>query len=264
MNKKRDRGALLFISILLHGLLVLLPWQEPQSKESRPVPTPTGPISIVNADQVPTLQESKPQPDLSTPPPPAAPPQPPVAEPSEPTSQPETSDNSTNEPAPSAAPNTVPATTSSSDPAAPTSVTPAEEQAKVVAAEWENLVGYLKDRDEGFVGFSLFDIFDSFGTPIQINQFNQFFKDANGDSEIYVFDYSHFPTQTPEQVLQTVVKPELESNTGFDLHPQETFSAGRAYQLSQGEMLRYLIIVSLRDGEGSVLILSESLPGLES
>ncbi|MBT9317803.1 hypothetical protein [Leptothoe spongobia] len=57
--------------------------------------------------------------------------------------------------------------------------------------------------------------------------------------------------------------PELISNTGFDPQPQENFPAGLAYQLLQGEMLRYLIIVRLNEGSGSVLLLSESLPGLE-
>lgn len=268
MDKQRSRGALLFISVLMHGLLALLPWQE----KSRPLAVsspPTKPISIVDASQLPTLPASEPQPALSSPPA-AVPDLPQIPEdpvPDVPIDDPgpipeaaltpgapipEASDGSIGEPAPDRVPDTAPS-------ANPNPVTSAEEDARI-AAEWEQLVGYLGDQDEGF-GFKLSEVFQNFGTSIQINQFNQFFKDEDGNSEIQVFGFSHFPSRTPDQVLQTVVMPELENNTGFDRQSEESFSAGQAYQLLQG---RYLIIVKLRDGEGSVLILSESLPGLES
>ena len=56
--------------------------------------------------------------------------------------------------------------------------------------------------------------------------------------------------------------PEVTSNTGFDVQRQENVTAGLTYQLSQGDMLRYFIIVPLNERSGSVLILSNSLPGL--
>ena len=227
---------MLVISVLLHSLLALLPWQEKSrplavsSTPTSPIP-PVGPISVVDASQLPTLPESEPVP--SSPPVPDTP-------------IPETSNSP--EPAPETAPD--------SD---PTPVTSADDEAKIAAAEWEQLVGYLKDQDEGF-GFTLFDIFENFG---EIGQTYQFFYEKN-QPRLDISSFYHFPEQTPEQVFQTVVTPELTKNTGFDPQPQENFSAGLVYQLLQGEMLRYLIIVKLRDGEGSVLLLSESLAGLES
>ena len=171
---------------------------------------------------------------------------------------PETSNSPINESAPEAAPdNNVPAvTTLPAGPATPASVTPADEAQ--IEADWENLVGHLEDQDEGFADTPLLDIFTLFGESGQVNQF----FDENNQPKLDVHSYYLFPTQTPEQVLQTVIMPELTSNTGFDLQPQDNFPVGQAYQLLQGEMLRYLIIVHLNDGSGSVLLLSESLPGL--
>ncbi len=313
MATKSDRVAL-FISVLLHSLLALLPWQEkprPLAESS----TPTISIPVVDASQLstPPASESQPTPAApSSPPTPAVPSSPPTpAVPSSPPTpavplsppvaiavdQPadlapgdsitETSDSSIDEPAPEAAPyadltpeapitetsdspidepapevapysDTVPAATPSAVPSTPTSVTPTDE-AKI-AADWENLVGHLKDQDEGFEKTPLLEIFNLFGESE--DQVNQFF-DENGQPKLDVSSFYLFLTRTPEQVLQTVVMPELTSNKGFDLQPQENFPAGLAYQLLQGEMLRYLIIVRLSEGNGSVLMLSESLPGLE-
>ena len=219
--------------------------------------TPTSPISIVDASQLPTLSAPEPQPVSSSPPALDAP-------------IPETNDSPelVSEVVPEAdwiADDSIPETRDTPEPAPetapdsdPTPVTSADDEAKIAAAEWEQLVGYLKDQDEGF-GFTLFDIFENFG---EIGQTNQFFYEKN-QPRLDISSFYHFPEQTPEQVFQTVVTPELTKNTGFDPQPQENFSAGLVYQLLQGEMLRYLIIVKLRDGEGSVLLLSESLAGLE-
>ena len=254
MDKKHNRGVMLFISVLIHSLLALLPWQE----KSRPLAvssTPTSPISIVDASQLPTLSAPEPQPAPSSPPALDAP-IPETNDSSELVSEvvpeadwiaddsiPETRD--TPEPAPETAPNNEPTPVTSDD------------EAKF-AADLEHLVGYLKDQDRGF-GFDLFQILDNFG---ETGQVNQFFYGEN-QPKLDVSSPYHFPEQTPEQVLQTVVIPELTSDTGFDPQPLENVSVGLVYQLLQGEMLRYLIIVRLREGEGSVLMLSESLAGLE-
>jgi|GEM_PF-6655806 len=296
MDKKSDRGVALFISVLLHSLLLLFPWQE----KPRPLPvssTPTSSISVVEASQLPTLPASESQPlsavPSSPPPTPAVPLSPPVAIPVDPPADltpddpitetsdspidepapeaapyadltpddpiTETSDSPIDEPAPEAAPysDSVPAATPSAVPSTPTSVTPTDE-AKI-AADWENLVGHLQRQNEGFESFTLLDIFNFFGEPEQANQF----FDENNQPKLDVSSFYHFPEQTPEQVLQTVVMPELTSNTGFELQPRENFPAGLVYQLLQGEMLRYLIIVRLNERSGSVLMLSDSLPGLE-
>ncbi|MEM9008577.1 MAG: hypothetical protein AAGE59_34340 [Cyanobacteria bacterium P01_F01_bin.86] len=281
MDKKRNRGVMLFISVLIHSLLALLPWQEksrPLAVSSTPTsPTsPAGSISVVDASQLPTLSASESQPAPFSPPEPAI--SPPADPPPADALISETSDDP--EPAPEAAPEpdwtadasipeTVDSPIGSTAPdavpnpgAAPnnnfTSGTSADDEAKIAAAEWAQLVSYLKDQDEGF-GFDLFDIFDNFG---ETDQANQFFYEKN-QPKLEVSSFSHFPTQTPEQVFQTVVKPELTQNTGFDPQPQESSSVRLVYQLLQGDMLRYLIIVKLREGEGSVLMLSESLAGLE-
>lgn len=252
MDKKRDRGALLFISILLHSLLAFLPWQEPWQEKSRPVAvssTPASPISVVDASQLPTRPASKSQSlpaDPSSPPPLDAP----ITE---------TSNIPIDEPAPDATAysDAVSATTPSAGPSTPNSVTFADEAQ--VEAEWVQLAGYLEGKDEGF-GFSLPEIFSNFGESRPANQF----FDENNQPKFEVASFFHFPGKTPEQVFEDVVMPELTRNTGFDPQSQENFPAGRAYQMLQGEMLRYLIIVRLREGEGSVLLLSKPLPGLES
>ncbi|NET48293.1 MAG: hypothetical protein F6K09_06120 [Merismopedia sp. SIO2A8] len=336
MDQKSDYIAL-FISVLLHSLLIFLPWPE----KPRPLaksPTSTGPISIIfDANQLPASEaqtlpsdapidppvpEVAPEADL----PPEAPiletidspidpstpeaasgvapevdltPEAPIPEtvddpidPSTPeaTSEvdltpeapiPATVDDPIDQPVPEVAPEVdstpeipipatvddpidqpVPEVAPASDltpevPISETSDSPISE-AKI-AADWENLVGYLENQDEGF-GFTLFEIFDLFG---ETGQANQFF-DENNQPKLDVSSFSHFPEQTPEQVLQTVVIPELTNNTGFELQPQENVSDGLAYQLSQGEMLRYLIIARLNERSGSVLMLSDSLSGLES
>ncbi|MEM7066574.1 MAG: hypothetical protein AAF572_25840 [Cyanobacteria bacterium P01_B01_bin.77] len=257
MDKKHNRGAMLVISVLIHSLLALLPWQEkprPLAVSSTPTGpiSPASPISIVDASQLPTLSESEPVPFS-----------PPVPD----TPIPETSDSP--EPIPEVVPEAdwiadAPIPEMSAPPASETApnndpipVTSADDEAKF-AADLEHLVGYLKGQDKGF-GFKLFDIFKNFG---ETGQANQFFYEED-QPKLNVSSFSHFPEQTPEQVLQTVVIPELTSSTGFDPQPSENVSVGLVYQLLQGEMLRYLIIVRLREGEGSVLMLSESLAGLE-
>ncbi|MEL6232499.1 MAG: hypothetical protein AAFR24_21560 [Cyanobacteria bacterium J06627_3] len=242
--------------------------------------SPAGPISVVDASQLPTLSASESQPVPSSPPAPAVPRSPPVDPPwtvdvpiSETSDGPEpapeaasapdwTADASTPEPgdhpissnAPDAVPNAGAAPNNNS-----TSGTAADEEAKVAAAEWEQLVGYFKDQDEGF-GLTLFETFDFFKKSEQ--QIDQFF-DENNQPKLNVSSFYYFQEKTPEQVFRDVVMPELNNNKGFDLQPQENFPAGLAYQLLQGEVLRYLIIVGLSEDNGSVLLLSESLSGLE-
>ena len=311
MYKKSDYIAL-FISVLLHGLLVFLPWKEDPlpSAESSP---PTDSISVVDLPTLPAVPPAPPEPADPPPPPtpavpstspgpvvppaspaPAAPPAPPeppipsasptppapvapppaspkpaappalppVAPPAAPTADlppeepnTETSNSPTDQPVSEPAPETD---EPPEEPAIETSNSPIDE-AKI-AADWENLVGYLQRQEEGFASFTLLEIFNFFGEPDQANQF----FDENNQPKLDVLSFYLFSEQMPEQVLQTVVRPKLFNSTGFELQRQENVSAGLAYQLSQGEMLRYLIIVKLREGEGSVLMLSDSLQGLES
>lgn len=258
MDKKSNRVAL-FTSVLLHSLLVFFPWKEKPRPLAESSP-PENAIPIVDLSQLSTspASEAQPLPTVpSSPPAPAVPISPPVATHVDlPPEAPiiETSDSLTEQPAPEL---DIEAGLTPEAPITETSGSPVDE-AKI-AADWENLVGHLEDQDEGF-GFTLLEIFNYFGEPEQVSQF----FDENNQPKLDVSSFSHFPTQTPEQVLQTEVIPELTNNTDFDLQPQENVSAGLAYQLLQGEMLRYLIIVRLRDGEGSVLMLSDSLLGLES
>ncbi|MEM9219634.1 MAG: hypothetical protein AAGD25_35550 [Cyanobacteria bacterium P01_F01_bin.150] len=312
MDKKSDRTTL-FISVLLHVLLVFFP-----RKETPLPPTvssaPTASISVV---ELPTSPELESQPLPAVPPnppapavqanPPAATVDPPADLPPE-DSTPEMNDSPIDEPVPETGPDenlrpedSIPETNDGpidepvpktipdedlppEDPSTETSDSPIDEPASEVtpdedlppedpnaetsnssieeakiAADWENLVGYLEGQDEGF-GFTLLEIFDNFG---ETGQANQFF-DENRQPKLDVSSFFHFPGQTPDQVLQTVVRPKLINNTGFALQSQENVAGKLTYQLSQGEMLRYMIIVRLREGEGSVLMLSNSLLGLES
>lgn len=256
MDKKSNRGVMLVISVLLHSLLALLPWQE----KSRPLAvssTPTSPIPIVDASQLPTLPASESQPLPAVPSSPPVPDVPlpetidsPIDEPALEAALPpdfpipETIDSPIGEPAPEAAPEDD-----------PTSVTPIDE-AKI-AADWDHLVDYFQGQNDGLQKSNALQLFKIYAEELV----DQFF-----DTDKPKFDepsFSHLETKTPEQVFETVVMPELESKTGFALQLQENFPAGQAYQLSQGEMIRYLIIVGLGEGNGSFLMLSESLPGLE-
>lgn len=134
----------------------------------------------------------------------------------------------------------------------------AADEAARVAAAWENFVGHVQRQSDGFSEMTLLEIFDLFGEPGQTNQF----FDENDYPKLDVYAHHLFPEQAPEQVLKTVVMPEVNNSTDFNLQPQETFTGGLAYQLQQGEMLRYLIIVPLNERSGSVLLFSESLPEL--
>ena len=274
MDKKSDRGVALFLSILLHSVLALFPLEEkprPSAVSSTPTPIPISSISLVDASQLPTLRASESQPTLADLTPdypitetrdlPIDEPMPeatPYADWTRDDSITQTSDRPIDKPAPKATPEPepVPVAKPAAVPSTPTPVTPTDEVK--IAADWKNLVGNLKDQDEG-LGFTLFEIFDYFGEPGQVNRF----FDENKQRKLDVSSFSHFPEQTPEQVFRDVVMPELTSNTGFDLQPQKNFPAGLAYQLLQGEMLRYLIVVRLNERSGSVLMLSESLPELE-
>ncbi|MEM6255726.1 MAG: hypothetical protein AAF821_22665, partial [Cyanobacteria bacterium P01_D01_bin.156] len=92
---------MLFISVLLHGLLALLPWQE-QSRPLAVSSSSTGPISLVDASQLPTLSASE-SPSAA----PSSPPEPPISPPAEPppADDPITETRSDDpEPAPEAAP----------------------------------------------------------------------------------------------------------------------------------------------------------------
>lgn len=255
MDKKSNRLAL-FISVLLHSLLVFFPWKEkPRPLAESSPPENSIPIVDLSHLSTPPVSEAQPLPTVpSRPSAPAVSNSPPVATPVDLAPEApitETSDSSIGEPAPEA--DLTPEV-----PIPETSDSPIDE-AKI-AADWENLAGYLGEQDDGFEFYDLLGIFRDFGEPEQVNQF----FDENNQPKLDVSSFYLFPEQTPEQVLQTVVIPELTSNTDFDLQLQENVSAGLAYQLSQGEMLRYLIIVQLNERSGSVLMLSDSLQGLES
>ena len=298
MYKKSDRIAL-FISVLLHSLLVFFPWKE-TPRPSTVSSTPTDSISVVELPTLPAVPSRPPapvpppSPPVPVPPPsppvPVVPPSPLVATPAVPPADlppeapsTETSDRPTEKPAPETDPEIdLPPETPNTetnegpidpvlevdsdtnllpeDPSTETNDSPIDE-AKI-AADWENWVSHLQrqNQEQGFESLPLLDVFNFFGEPEQVNQF----FDENNQPKLDVSSFYLFPEQTPEQVLQTVVIPELTSNTGFDLQPQENVSAGLAYQLSQGEMRRYFIIVRLNERSGSVLMLSNSLLGLES
>lgn len=279
LGRRHNRGALVFVSVLLHSLLVLFPWQE----KSRPVAQPeipASPMTVVDASQLPQLSVSDsqqlpialaepyiPSPAVAVLPPVDTPAELPLDEPVVETSDRLIGENGLEEPLPSEntstpTASTVPGETSPTTPA----ITPPNE-AKI-AADWENFVGHLQLQNDSFESSSLLGIFRIYDVPGQIDQFfyEEEDEDGNRRPKLNVL-YKHlFEGQTPEQVLQTVVTPGFSSDTSFKLQPQENFSvqenfpAGVAYQLLQGEVLRYLIIVQFNEHNDSVLILSDSLP----
>ena len=272
LERRRSRGALLFVSVLLHSLLALFPWRE-TSRPSIVSPAPPSPVTVVDASLLPTLPTPEPQ-RLPAPTVAVSPPVPPpvIIQVDPPANLPpndpgyEISDRLIDGPASQNAPNPtniLPESTSSKPQTPPSlethNVTPNNEAQ--ITADWENLVGHLQNQNDGFKSLNLSEIFTLFGEPGQINQF--FYENNQGENTQPKFDllsYHLFSEQTPEEVLQTVVIPKLTNSPSFDLQPQVDFPAGLAYPLLQGEQLRYLIIVKLNEGSGSVLILSESLP----
>jgi len=286
LGRIRHRGALLFVSVLIHSLLVLIPWQ----KKSRPrpdPPTPANPISVVDASQLPKL----PIPDSQLPDSqqlpvvlaePSIPPPAPVVEVLPPVVSPaplplppeklviEERVVSTDGPMLADPPNSESTPTPSTTPAETSPTTPAvtPPNAAKIAADWENFVGHLQLQDGGLDSSNLLQIFNIFATPGQTDQFFYKDEDENGNRQpkLNVLYEALFSEQTPEQILETVVRPGFSSDTSFNLQRQENFPiqenfpAGSAYQLLQGSVLRYLIIVQFNEHNDSVLILSESLP----
>ncbi|MEL6902254.1 MAG: hypothetical protein AAFP07_14985 [Cyanobacteria bacterium J06606_4] len=285
VQKRQSYGALLWVSVLLHSLLVLLPWSE---KSPPPASSQAEIVPIVAVSQIPGLvaEDVPPSPSVSLPPPVqtatvSAPPTnstPPVApEPiTEPTFEPifeQARDRAVNEPIPNepfqlnstaTGETSQPGnsednrTTRSPEEAPKPSQQEAADEAARVEVAWENFVGHVQRQSDGFSEMTLLEIFDIFGEPGQVNQF----FDENSQPKLDVYAHHLFPEQAPEQILETVVMPEVNNSTDFDLQRQETFTAGLAYQLLQGEMLRYLIIVPLNERSGSVLLFSDSLPEL--
>lgn len=279
MDKKRNRGALFFISVLLHSLFVLLPWQE----KSRPValsPSQANSVSVVDASLLelsaaesqpvpaapanPPAPVSPPLPALISPPPPIPVDLPPVPTPNDPIAEVSVGGASLREnrpitqPLPEAVPyssDAIPSALPSGEPSAPPSEIPLVDKA-TITEEWDNMIGHFQRQDDLIESSSLRFILDTYG---ELGQTDQFF-DENGQPKLNDFTHYHFTRQTSEQVLETVIMPEVANNTGFDIQQQENFTAGLAYQLSQGDMLRYFIVVPLRDRSGSVLIVSDSLP----
>ena len=265
LGRLRHRGALLFVSVLLHSLLALFPWQE-KSRPSAVSSSPTSPIPVVAARQLPKrpAADSQSLPVLPSPPAStAAVPPPPV----EPTvsltldgSVTQASNRLLGEPAPGETPHpnivpvATPAASPSAVPLAPASVTTTDETK--IAANWENFVGQLQRQSSGFESMSLLEILNLFGEPDQASQF----FDASDRPKLDVVSYHLFPDRTPEQVLEAVVMPELNDREGFDWQPLQNVTSGLAYQILQGEALRYLTIVQLNERSGSVLIVSTSLP----
>lgn len=272
----RHRGALLFVSVLLHSLLVLMPWHKKSRPLAEPLP-PALPISVVDASQLPQLSlaeaqqlpvapaepsisppapavEVLPPVDLATP----IPLDEPVIEPSEPLAN-----EATLEEPPSSESPTTPSTPSvGGTPTTPIVTPPSEAK---IAADWESFVSHLQlQNDSRIEDSTLLQIFNIYGYA-DSEQTDQFFyeekdEDGNRRPKLNVL-YKHlFSDQTPEQILETVVMPGFSGDTSLQLQPQEDFTAGLARRLIQGDVLRYLIIVQFNGTNDSVLILSDSLP----
>lgn len=300
--KNLDYGALLFVSVLLHSLLALLPWPE----ESRPPAEPISaiPIPVVSASQLPSLPTPEPQPLPVIPAPIPSPP----AIASSPQAAPTdlilgTSANEANTveanaieergdptadptPAGTPAPGNISTNASANggsnsgtegnngnegDTGEPTNDGDSANGGNnagnggdeaAIAAAWESFTSSLQGQSDE-IGFNLLEIFEIFGEPEQVNQF----FNENNQPRLEVSSYYFFPGRTPKGVVDEIIDPELSDQTDFELQPPQTFSSGLTYQISQGEAFYYLTIVEFNDGESnessdSVLIISDSLPPL--
>lgn len=263
--------------MLLHSVLALLPWQEESRPPAVPIsanPSPVvsaNPSPVVSASQLPSLPAADPQPLSAMPSLPAAassPPAPPadlipVA------SAVEANSGLTEEPAieEMPAPDSIPVNVSvneggegdrgneanNSDEGDVTN----EGDEAAIAAAWENFIGYLQEQNSEF-GMPLLEIFSLFGEPEQANHF----FDENNQPRLKVSSYHLFPEQTPEGIVDAIIEPELSNQPDVELQPLGNVSSGLTYQILQGEAFRYLTIVQLNEGSGSVLIMSDSLPAL--
>ncbi|MEO1621041.1 MAG: hypothetical protein AAFU53_08395 [Cyanobacteria bacterium J06632_3] len=287
VKKRKGYGRLLWVSVMLHSLLVLLPWAE-KTRSSAPPQEPI--IPIVAVAQVPgsTTEETPsplpavplvtPEPSATVSSPPANPS--PIAEAEsivEPVSNYAVEESIVQDPASlditaldvtaleRNADNTINnETTHTSNshkdqddrsPDEPPSQQEPGNEAALVAAALGNFVDHVQRQSDGFSEMPLLEIFNTFRS----GQANPFF-DENDELKVNVSSYHHYTTQTPEQVLEDVIKPELTGQQSLALQPQENFSHGLAYQIVQGDIPRYLTIVRLNNRSGSLVILSDALP----
>ena len=282
VKKRKGYGRLLWVSVMLHSLLVLLPWAE-KTRSSAPPQEPL--IPIIAVAQIPgsTTEETPsplpavplvtPEPSTTVSSPPANPP--PIAEAEsivEPVNNYAVEESIVQAPLhlditalDSNADNTINHETTHTsnshedqDDRSPDEQPSQQEpgnEAALVAAALGNFVDHVQRQSDGFSEMPLLEIFNTF-SPEQAN----LFFDENDELKVNVSSYHHYTKQTPEQVLEDVIKPELTGQQSLALQPQENFSHGLAYQIVQGDIPRYLTIVRLNNRSGSLVILSDALP----
>ncbi|MEM9151648.1 MAG: hypothetical protein AAGB19_14500 [Cyanobacteria bacterium P01_F01_bin.3] len=272
VKKGKGHGALLWISVMLHSLLVLLPWAE-KSRPSPPPQTPTVPLVAVSQIPDAIVEDAPPLPAVSlAPPAPVAvvvPPADPVAvAASEPVIEPifdQESNRTIDEPVFDESSNLDDSDSHASggesqagdshDAPNPSGQEATNEAA--LAAAWDNFLGHVqRQSDERLSKWPLLQIFNVFGEPGK----GDLFFDENDMPKVNVSNHQLYPNQTPEQVLQAVIMPGLTNQQSLVIQRQDNFSQGLAYQILQGDTLHYLTIVRLNERNDSVLVLSDTAP----
>jgi hypothetical protein len=133
-----------------------------------------------------------------------------------------------------------------------------EVESTLAEAELQEFLMLLRENAAGFgESWSLPEILEIFGEPGQLDLF------LNTDQQLHpeIVEYRLFPDQTPEQVLEEIVMPELVDRRGFELREHEEFANGKVYEVRKGwRFVQYIHIVPLNPGSGSVLVIWNQLP----
>ncbi len=142
------------------------------------------------------------------------------------------------------------------DQGAPRSNEPANEaDVAEMAAIWD---GFLSSLPSGLAQSSLQQILSLFGQP---GQEELFFAD-NQQPKTSVVSHYLLEDKRPDQVFEEVVHPQLNDQQGFEIQAYGEFAGGPVYQITQGEIVHYLNIVPLNERSGSVLIVGDRPPNV--
>ncbi|MEL7067498.1 MAG: hypothetical protein AAGN15_02460 [Cyanobacteria bacterium J06581_3] len=249
---------MLWLSVVLHGAITLVPLKAVPERPEEPVLESFAPITITSLPQ-----RSQPGPDDNADSQPVTPqfvPPLPVPQPVEPTAEP-IEPGSVPEPVITEFPvdaNTLIASgdivtedtfenggqnqsSSSSD----------EIKAAEMAAIWE---GFLDSVPSETQKLSLEHILDIYNQP----GVKALFFDDDGEHRTSVVNHYWLADKTPEQVFEEVVYPKFYDQQGFDVQEYGEFAGGPVYQIMQGEIVHYLNIVPL--ARDSVLIVGDRAP----
>ncbi|MEL6492511.1 MAG: hypothetical protein AAFQ95_21390 [Cyanobacteria bacterium J06621_3] len=258
----QSSGLMLWLSVVLHGMITLVPLKAVPERPEEPVLESFAPITVTRLPQRSRLglddnADSQPVTPQFVPPlpvPQLVAPQP--VEPIEPSSVPEPV--ITEFPIDVGTENTlivsgdiVTEDTFENGGQNQSSSSSDEIKAAEMVAIWE---GFLDSVPSETQESSLEQILDIYNQP----GVKALFFDDDGEHKTSVVNHYLLADKTPEQVFEEVVYPKFHDQQGFDVQEYGEFAGGPVYQIMQGEIVHYLNIVPL--ARDSVLIVGDRAP----